>query len=199
MATNRTLRLGRAAGLHVTAGLSVVVGSLVLWVLAAAGAVFVLNTSLGIALLAGLLVVLLHWIAVSVHVLGHTTAARRTGYPANGIRLWGLLSAIGYPGDEPPLPTAIHVRRALGGPLASAIFSLVVAVLVVALRPIVGTAWWLLIFLLLDTFLVGTLGALLPLDFADGGTLLRLRRERAARSRVLSALARQGAAWSPSM
>jgi hypothetical protein len=176
---NGTLRLGRVARLPVTAGPSAVVGALMLWVLAAAVAFFVLKTSLGIAVLAGLLVVLLHWTVVIVHVLGHTTAARRTGYPANGIRLWGLLSAIRYPADEPPLPAAVHARRALGGPLASASFSLIAAVLVVVSRPIAGTSWWLLIFLLLDSFLVGTHGALLPLDFADGGTLLRLRRERA--------------------
>src|SRR5262245_169953 len=184
--TQETLRFGHHARLTVTAGPSAVVGSLVLGVLAAAIAFFVLSTSLGFAVLAGLLVVLLHWIAVSVHVLGHTTAARRTGYPANGIRLWGLLSSIRYPADEPPLPPAIHVRRALGGPLASASFSLAVAVLVVVSRPITGTAWWLLVFLLLDTFLVGTLGALLPLDFSDGGTLLRLQRERAEATRQSS-------------
>jgi hypothetical protein len=52
--------------------------------------------------------------------------------------------------------------------------------LVVVSRPIAGSAWWLLVFLLLDSFLVGTVGALLPLNFADGSTLLRLQRERAA-------------------
>jgi hypothetical protein len=161
------------------------VSSLVLGALAATVAFFLLQTSLEIAALAGLLVVLLHWLAVSVHVLGHTTAARRTGYPANGIRLWGLFASIGYPADEPSLPAALHARRALGGPLASASFSLILAALVVASRPIAGTAWWLLVFLLLDSFLVGTLVALLPLDFTDGGPLLRLRRERveAARQR----------------
>ena len=176
--THGTLRRGHVARLPVTVGLSAVVGSLLLGALAATVAFFLLQTSLGIAALAGLLVILLHWLAVSVHVLGHTTAARRTGYPATGVRLWGLLSSIGYPADEPPLPAAIHARRALGGPLASAGFSLVVAVLVVVSRPIAGMAWWLLVFLLLDSFLLGTLGALSPLDFADGGTLLRLRRER---------------------
>jgi hypothetical protein len=89
-----------------------------------------------------------------------------------------LFSRISYPADEPSLPAALHARRALGGPLASASFSLILAALVVASRPIAGTAWWLLVFLLLDSFLLGTLGALSPLDFADGGTLLRLRRER---------------------
>ena len=183
--THGTLRRGHVARLPVTVGLSAVVSSLVLGALAATVAFFLLQTSLGIAALAGLLVILLHWLAVSVHVLGHTTAARRTGYPANGIRLWGLFSRISYPADEPSLPAALHARRALGGPLASASFSLIVAALVVASRPVAGTAWWLLVFLLLDSFLLGTLGALLPLDFADGGTLLRLRRERVkARQRI---------------
>jgi len=160
------------------AGPSAVVGSLLLWALAAAVASFVLKTSLGAALLGGLLVVPLHWISDMVHQFGHATAARRTGYPATSIRLWGLLSSMRYPADEPPLPNAVHARRALGGPLASALFSLVAAVLVVALRPVAGMAWWLLVFLLLDNLLVGTLGAFLPLGFTDGSTLLRLRRER---------------------
>src|SRR5262245_38975184 len=137
---NGRLRLGRVAGLPVTAGPSAIVGSLLLWVLATAVASFVLKTSLGVALLAGLLVVLLHWIADIVHQLGHATAARRTGYPANGIRLWGVLSTTLYPADEPPLPDAVHARRALGGPLVSASFSLVAAALVVVLRPFAGTA-----------------------------------------------------------
>ena len=176
--THGTLRRGHVARLPVTVGPSAVVSSLVLGALAATVAFLLLQTSLEIAALAGLLVILLHWLAVSVHVLGHTTAARRTGYPANGIRLWGLFSRISYPADEPSLPAALHARRALGGPLASASFSLIVAALVVASRPIAGTAWWLLVFLLLDSFLVGTIGAFLPLPFADGGTFLRLWRER---------------------
>jgi len=180
---NGTLRLGRVAGLPVTAGHSAALGSLVLWALAAAVASFVLKTSLGIAPLAGLLVVLLHWISVMVHQLGHATAARRTGHPATGMRLQGLLSATRYPADEPPLPAAVHARRALGGPLASAGFSLVAAVLVVVSRPIAGAGWWLLVFLLLDNLLVGTLGAFLPLGFTDGSTLLRLRRERTEAAR----------------
>jgi hypothetical protein len=181
--THETLRFGHAARLPVTVGFSAVVGSLVLGALAATVAFFVLQTSLGVAVLAGLLVVLLHWIAVTAHVLGHTTAARRTGYPANGIRLWALFASIGYPADEPPLPATLHARRALGGPLASAGFALIAAALVVVSRPIAGTAWWLLVFLLLDSLLVGTFVALLPLDFTDGGPLLRLWRERAETAR----------------
>lgn len=181
--TNTTLRLGRVAGLPVTADPSAVVGSLLLGTLAAAVASLVLKTSFVGALLGGVLVVMLHWISDLVHQLGHATAARRTGYPATSLRLWGLLSSIRYPADEPPLPIAVHARRALGGPLASASCSLVAAALVVALRPVAGTAWWLLVFLLLDNLFVLTLGAFLPLGFTDGSTLLRLRRERAERAR----------------
>jgi hypothetical protein len=153
-------------------------GSFVLWALGTAVAFGVVRAAPLIALLAGALVVLLHWISDLVHQVGHATAAHYTGYPASGIRLWGVLSTIRYPEDEPPLPAALHARRALGGPLASALCALVSAVLVVALRPIAGTAWWLLVFLLLDNLLVFTLGAFLPLGFTDGGTLLRLRQER---------------------
>jgi hypothetical protein len=175
----RTLQLGRVAGLPVTARRSAVVGSVVLWALGAAVAYGVFRTAPLVALLAGALVVLLHWISDLAHQAGHATAARHTGYPAIGIRLWGLLSTIRYPADEPPLPIALHARRALGGPLASALCALVSAVLVVALQPVAGTAWWLLAFLLLDNLFVFTLGAFLPLGFTDGSTLLRLRQEHA--------------------
>jgi hypothetical protein len=92
-----------------------------------------------------------------------------------GVRLWGVLSASVYPPDEPPLPRGVHVWRALGGPLASALLS-ALALIPPAALPAGGGLWWLVVFFLLDNALVFTLGALLPLGSTDGSTLVRLLR-----------------------
>ena len=78
--------------------------------------------------------VVLHWASEFVHQLGHAWAARRVGYPMTGIRFWGVLSTSLYPSDELPLPAALHIRRALGGPMASLLLSVAAALLVWALR-----------------------------------------------------------------
>ena len=50
-----------------------------------------------------------------------------------GINLWGPLSSSIYPADEPPLPRSVHIRRALGGPLASLLLTLFALILVLML------------------------------------------------------------------
>ncbi len=90
----------------------------------------------------------------------------------NGIRFWGALSTSLYPASEGSLPAAIHIRRALGGPTASAILTIVAGILVLALRPSHHTLGWIAVFLFFDNLLVLTLGALAPLGFTDGSTLL---------------------------
>jgi hypothetical protein len=64
------------------------------------------------------------------------------------------------------------VRRALGGPVASLLLSVIAAVIALALRPLGGVYWWVALFFFLDNLLVLTLGALVPLGFTDGSTLL---------------------------
>ena len=102
-------------------------------------------------------------------------AARRTGYPMSGIRLgkWGVLGTSLYPADEPALPAAIHIRRALGGPAGSLVVTLAAAAVALALRAEGGALWWVAVFVFLDNLLLLTLGAFLPLGFTDGSTLLR--------------------------
>src|SRR5690242_10193969 len=113
---------------------------------------------------------LLHWLSDIVHHLGHAWAARRTGYPMVGVRLSGVLGSSIYPPDEPPLPAAVHIRRALGGPIASLLLTLVAAAIVLALRSSGGTVWWVALFFFLENLLVFTLQVFLPLGFNDGGT-----------------------------
>lgn len=173
-------KLGKVAGLTVSARPAAIAGSIVLFV------VFV-GVSLGIfrvpvmgAIAGSLAAVVLHWVAASAHQLGHAWAARKTGYPMSGIRFgtMGLLGTSLYPSDEPSLPAAIHIRRALGGPSWSLFISIVAALLALALRNSGELLWVLAVFFFLDNFLVFTFGSLLPLGFTDGSTLLEWSRKR---------------------
>ena len=166
------IKLGRVAGLDLSAIPSAIVGSMVLWVVLS-GVALVLGLSLFNVVVGAVMAVVLHWACEFVHQLGHAWAARRVGHPMTGIRFWGVLSTSLYPLDEPPLPAALHIRRALGGPAASLLLSLVAALFVWALRPLDGLLWLLALFLSLESFFVMTLGALLPMSFNDGGTLVR--------------------------
>jgi hypothetical protein len=89
-----------------------------------------------------------------------------------GIRLWWLLSASVYPSDEGSLSAAVHIQRALGGPVASLLLTVIAAMIALALRPLDGVYWWVALFFFLDNLLVFTLGAFVPLAFTDGSTLL---------------------------
>ena len=91
-----------------------------------------------------------------------------------GIRLgtYMLLGTSLYPDDEGELPGTIHIRRALGGPLGSLLFSIVAGILAIILFPITALAGMTAFFVSLINLLVFTLGAFIPLGFTDGSTLL---------------------------
>jgi hypothetical protein len=169
----QTIRLGRLAGLQLSARPSALYSSLLLWVLFAVLGWF-LFLDLAVAVLFGLLCTLLHWLSDLVHQLGHARAARHTGYPMTGLRLWFIFSQSLYPSDEPPLPGRVHVRRALGGPPASILLGCLAGLLAL-LSPAGGFIWWLLLVVALDNWLVLGFGAFLPLGFTDGSTLLTWR------------------------
>jgi hypothetical protein len=118
-----------------------------------------------------------------VHNIGHNTAARSTGHPMVGTRL-GFLLVLGaslYPADEPELPPDVHIRRALGGPVGSALFTVVLGALALALS---GTSvGWVAVVWFIDNLLVFTLGAWLPLGFNDVSTILYWRGKRRAAAR----------------
>jgi hypothetical protein len=173
MQARGTIKLGRLAGLRLSADTSAVIGSLLLWLVFSLVAYFLLNRSLFIAIIAGLIALILHWIGEIWHQLGHAWAARRSGHPMMGINMWGVLSSSIYPLDEEELPKSVHIQRALGGPIISLLLS-AVAVFPLLFISVGSTAWWLAVFFLADNLLVFGLGALLPLGFTDGSTLLRL-------------------------
>jgi hypothetical protein len=173
-------KLGKIAGLQLSARPAAVAGSIMLLVVGIGVAIGVLRLTIWQAIVGSLVVVILHWAAVLAHQLGHAWAAHQTGYPMSGIRFGalGLLGTSQYPSDEPELPAAIHIQRALGGPTGSLLASILAAIIALLLWNADGMAYWLAIFFFLDSFLVFTLGPFLPLGFTDGSTLLEWWRKR---------------------
>ena len=174
----KTYQLGPLAGLRLTARPSVVLGSLLLWAALSGIGIGLLGLRPGTTIFAALIGTLLHWISDLIHQLGHAWAARRSGHPMIGIQFWGLLSSSIYPSDEPPLPARVHIRRALGGPLASLLLSAVAGAIALTPRPPGSVSYWLALFFLIENLFVFTLQALVPLGFNDGGTLWYWWRNR---------------------
>jgi hypothetical protein len=176
------LSLGSVCNVRLSARPSAIMCSLLLWAFYSALASFLLNLSLGIALLVGSLALALHWLSEMAHQFGHVWAGRRVGYAATGIQLWWVFSSTLYPADEPVLPTATHLHRALGGPAFSFVLMILAAALCLALLSFGGFAWRLAAIFALQNLLVFIIG-LLPLGFTDGSTLLRLRSARLVQTR----------------
>ena len=168
-------KLGKVAGLDLSAIPLAIVGSVLLFVILSVVAIGILQLPVGIALIGSFAAVILHWASDIAHHLGHARAARKTGYPMSGIRLgtWAILGTSLYPDDEPELPANIHIRRALGGPAGSLLVSLIAAGIALLLYNLGGILWWLAIFFFLDNLIMFTMGAFLPLGFTDGSTLLQ--------------------------
>ncbi|MCB9455483.1 MAG: hypothetical protein H6671_05815 [Anaerolineaceae bacterium] len=164
-------KVGRIAGLEVTAAPSVPLWGLALWVVLAGVGLFVLRFPVLEAVLGGLAAAALHFVGEFIHQYGHSYAASATGYPMIGVRYWTLLAMSIYPRNEPELPAAVHIRRALGGPAFSILVGAVAGIITLLLGS-GGVLWWLLAFFAFDNFFVFGLGAFLPLGFTDGSTLL---------------------------
>jgi hypothetical protein len=133
------------------------------------------------AIIAGILSALIMFVSECVHQYGHAWAARSVGYPMIGLYHFSWFSASIYPKDEPPLPPATHIRRALGGFWINVLIGLVLGVFILWLWPH-GWLGWVLNFAAVYNFFVLGLGALLPIDIPgvftiDGGTLLHYWRE----------------------
>jgi hypothetical protein len=139
----------------------------------------------GEAWLAGLLTALVLVASEWLHQMSHARAAHDAGPPMIGIHFLPLFcfSTCLYPKDEPPLPPRLHVQRALGGFWVSLLIGLLLAPLAFFLWIKGGVSGWVLgVAAFWNVFVLG-LGALLPVDIpgvftTDGGTLLRLWRER---------------------
>lgn len=174
---NERHSLGKVGKLDITAATSAGLGFFLLW-----GVFGLLGRKLfrlgpGAALTGGLLAAAMHFVSEMWHQMGHARAAERTGYPMDGVHLWGVLGTSVYPADEPDLPPEVHVERALGGPRASVLLALAGGLLAVVVRPISGLATMVATLFALENFLVFTVGAFFPLPFmeTDGTTLKHYR------------------------
>lgn len=165
--------MGKIAGLELSARPSAIVSALILWLVLAVLGFALLRLAPFAAFLGGLVATVLYWLSDLAHQLGHAWAARRVGYPMRGVLFWAFLSASLYPVDEPSLPARVHIRRALGGPVASFFMSLVALLVFLVTRQSGILVTGLALFFFLVNFLVFTIGALLPLGFTDGSTLLK--------------------------
>jgi hypothetical protein len=173
----KTIHLGKFLGLQMDILPATFPATLLLWLGLSAAAFYGIKIPLGESILLGLVATLLHWTSGLLHHLGHYLASRTTGYPMLGLELgmFGILARDLYPADEPELPPAIHIRRALGGPLVSALLT-VILFLLLPLWP--GNWYWIGLFILLDNLLVYALQVFLPLSFNDGGSILRNLRNK---------------------
>jgi Zn-dependent protease len=166
------------AGMQVIFAPSSLIGSALLLIVFTLLASTALQLTLIAAVLWGAAAVFLYWLSETLHQYGHFIAARRTGYPMNGVRLWWIFGASQYPADEPELPAAIHIRRALGGAPVSIGLGIFFGVLALLLQNSLSLPLWglLALFAGVNLFFFG-LGAFIPFGFTDGGTLLRYRRK----------------------
>lgn len=169
----KSLPLGKFAGLEISADPFAILTSLGLWAAWSAVVILLFGIESGPAIAGGLLATALHWFGEMFHQYGHARAARRTGYPMRGVHLWSLLATSVYPPDEGDLPPETHIRRALGGPLYSLGMALIAAVMALLLWPTGGVLRLLGMFFFLENLLVFGLGAFIPLGFTDGSTILR--------------------------
>jgi hypothetical protein len=169
---NRSFKIGGLFGLEIRAMPSTLLSIITIWAALTLLAIKLLKWKPEKAILTGFLATLIHFISEFWHQLGHAQAAEQTGFPMSGMEFRGPIAISQYPSNEGMLSADVHIQRALGGPIFSLLLSVVSGVLLLALRPLGGPAFILVIFTFIDNLLVFTAGALLPLGFTDGSTLL---------------------------
>ncbi len=153
------------------------VGTLIIFAVLLVIALVALNLPLADALIGALIGTALHWGLEFLHHLGHAYAAKRTGYPMQGVLvgMLGILAMSVYPKTEPKLPGRIHIQRALGGPIISGVIGVVFLVLVLVTADRSDLVAWLLRLGLFESLLM-SVGALAPIPGVDGGTIRYWRR-----------------------
>lgn len=174
---NKRQKLARFGRLEITADASVIGGFVLLVAVFSWLGARVFRLKAPAALTGGILAALLHFVAEMWHQTGHARAAEDTGFPMQGIHLWGVLGTSIYPPDEPTLPPEVHVQRALGGPRASAVLTLAAVLITLIVRPVNRLAYMVSAIFAGENMGIFTVGAFLPLPFmeTDGTTLNRYR------------------------
>ena len=175
---NRSFKIGETFGLKVKARPSAVLSAVVIWIVLSLVGMRLFKWRPEKAVSGGFLAMLIHFLSEWWHQFGHAQSAEQTGYPMGGMEVVGPIALSQYPQNEGVLSADVHIQRALGGPIFSLLLTIVSGLIALILRPIGGPALVLAFFSLADNLLVFTIGALLPLGFTDGSTLLHWIRRR---------------------
>ena len=170
---NRSFKLGEIMGLQMKARPTALLSAVAIWIVLTLFGWKLLKWKPERALAGGFLAMLIHFLLEWWHQFGHSQAAEQTGYPMTGMEFAGPIAVSQYPENEGVLSADVHIQRALGGPIFSLMMTIVLGLITLILRPIGGPALVLAYFSLADNFLVFTIGALIPLGFTDGSTLLQ--------------------------
>ena len=142
---------------------SAVYGSLIIMIVLTIAAIAFTNLTILDAIITGIIGMLLHWLGDLVHQYGHFFAAKQLKYPSTGIVLWWVLSTTLYPKNEDVPSPLIHMRRAIGGPIAGFILAVVFTIIsVLWLLNYSEFSRFIAIWGLLDYWGVFTIGALFP-------------------------------------
>ncbi len=180
----RSFDIGEIFGLKVRARPTAVLSALAIWIILSLLGLKLLKWRPERAVAGGFLAMLIHFLSEWWHQFGHAQSAEQTGYPMTGMEFIGPIALSQYPQNEGVLSADVHIQRALGGPIFSLLLALVSGLVGLALRPLGGPVLVLAYFSLIDNLLVFTIGALLPLGFTDGSTLLKWIGRRQGSSRV---------------
>ncbi len=181
----RSFKIGRLLDLEIRARPSTFLTAILFWILFSLVGIRILKWKPEKSAAAGFLAMLIHFMSEWWHQIGHSQMAEQTGHPMKGMEFWGPLSTSLYPDNEGMLSADVHIQRALGGPIFSFALALISGAIAMALRPLGGPGLVLAYFTFLDNLLVFTVGALIPLRFNDGGTLLHWWGHRPAGRRFL--------------
>lgn len=174
---NRRIPLGRWGGLPVTISPLSAAMLIAMGLLIALISIPLAGLDAGAAVVAGLVVAIGFFLSEWLHQWGHAVAARRTGYPMQGIHFFSLFAISLYPPDEPALPPSTHMRRALGGFWINLLIGLLLGAAALNLGPTAGAVGWTTTVIAFWNFVVLGLGALLPINLpgilvTDGASLL---------------------------
>jgi hypothetical protein len=175
---NRTFNLGETFGLKLRARPTAVLSALFIWIAVSIVGMKLLKLKPVKAIPGGFLAMLIHFLSEWWHQFGHAQAAEQTGYPMQGMEFQGPIARSQYPRNEGVLSAEVHIQRALGGPIFSLMLAIVSGLIALALRPFGDPVLLVTFFSFADNLLVFTIGALMPLGFTDGSTLIHWVRRR---------------------
>jgi hypothetical protein len=171
-------RIGRLFGLELSFVPSALAGWAFLWVFFGLLGRLIFHRGVLVSIAGGAVLVALHILSEILHNVGHAVAARRTGYPMTGLRMWGIFGTSVYPEDEGQLPARVHIRRAVGGPVGSATAAAATGVMAAATAVVLPRFTWIPLLFFLDNLLVFFLGNFVPVGFNDASTFLHWRKRR---------------------